>query len=59
MLFLTKLPIILPNNPPDLIILDNCALLSFISVDIFLAKTFRTLVFCHVVNNSLCDNSPS
>ena len=32
--------------------LNNCALLNFISVDIFLAKTFLILIFCLVVRNN-------
>ena len=35
-----------PKDPPDWVIFDIWALLSFISVDILLAKTFLNSVFC-------------
>ena len=41
-----------PKNPPDLIILETCALESFKSVDILLFKAFLHFVFCLVVNNN-------
>ena len=44
--------ILLWRNLPDCIILDNWALLSFIYVDILLAKAFVILVFCIGVNNN-------
>ena len=44
--------ILLWRNLPDCIILDNWALLSFIYVDILLAKAFVVLVFCIGVNNN-------
>ena len=37
------------NGPANWLILDNCAILSCISVDILLAKTVLILVFCVVV----------
>ena len=42
---------LLRRNLPDWTILDNCALQSFISVDIFLAIAFLVLVVCFVVRN--------
>ena len=54
--FLLKLPIILPKvlprNPPDLMILDNCILLRLTSVCIFLAKACFVLVFRLIVRNN-------
>ena len=44
--------ILLWRNLPDCIILDNWALLSFIYVDILLAKASAILVFCIGVNNN-------
>ena len=61
--FFIKRPANLPNkarrNPPDLIILDNCPLLSFISVDILSAKAIFILVFYLVVRRNSCGNSSS
>ena len=54
-----KLPNQEPKDLPDWIILDIWALLSFISVDIFLAKAFLILVICFGVRNNSCDNSSS
>ena len=48
-----------PKDPPDWTVLNIWALLSFISVDIFLAKAFLTLVVCLVVRNKSCGNSLS
>ena len=45
------------RNPPDGIDLGNCALLSFISADIFLMKTFLDFAFCSVLRNKSWDNS--
>ena len=47
------------ENPPDWIILDNCTLLSFISVEIFLALAFLILAVSLVVRNNSCGNSSS
>ena len=48
-----NLPNKAPRNPPGCMILDHCGLLSFISINILLAKAF-ILVFCLVIrNNSL------
>ena len=47
--FVIKLPSVLPRNPPERIILDNCALLSFISVNLLLVKAFLILVFKNVL----------
>ena len=41
-----------PRNLPDYIILDNCALLNIIPVDILLTKTFPVFVFCLVVRSN-------
>ena len=57
--FFPKLPKQKPKDPPDLITLDIWALVSFISVDILLAKTFLILVVCFVVRNNSCGNSSS
>ena len=48
-----------PKDPPDWIILDIWAWLSFISTDILLAKVFLILVVCLVVKNNLYGNSSS
>ena len=48
-----------PRNPPYWMILENCGLLSFISVDILSAKTFFVLIFYLVVMNNLRGNSSS
>ena len=60
--FLPKLPIILPNvllrNPSDWMVLGNCFLLSFRSVNILLAKIFQIFLFYLIVrNNSWCNSS--
>ena len=47
------------KNPPDWIILDIWVLLSFISVNISLAKGFFILGVCLVVINNSCGNSSS
>ena len=47
------------KDPPDWVILDIWAILSFIPVDIFLAKAFLILVVCLVVRNNSCGNSAS
>ena len=57
--FLSKVPNLEPKYPPYWVILDIWALLSFISVDILLAKTFLILVVCFVVRYNSCDNSSS
>ena len=57
--FFPKLPNQEAKNLPDLIILDIWALLSFISVEILLAKTFLILVLCLVVRNIFCGNFSS
>ena len=49
--FFPKLPNEESKDPPDWINLDILALLSFISVDILLAKTYLILVACIVRNN--------
>ena len=59
MLFLSKSLNQEQYDSPDLIILYICTLLSFISVDILLAKVFSFLVFCLVVRNNPCGNSLS
>ena len=41
-----------PRNSPDQIILDNCALLSFISIKMLLVIKFLILVSCLVVTNN-------
>ena len=41
-----------PRNPADCIVLHISAILSFISVDILLAKAFLILVVCFVVRNN-------
>ena len=50
--FFPKLPKQEPKDQPDSIILDISALLSFLSVDILLAKAFLILVVCLVVRNN-------
>ena len=57
--FLSNLPNDEPKDPPDWIIWDNLALLSFISVNIFLGKKFLILVVCRVVRNNSWGNSSS
>ena len=52
MFFLPKLPNQEPKDPLDWIILDIWASLSFISVDILLAKTFVVLAVSLVVSNN-------
>ena len=47
------------KDPPDWIILDIWALLSFVSVDIFLAKAFLLLLFRLDFRNNSCGNSLS
>ena len=47
------------KDPPDWIILDIRAFLSFISFDILLAKAFHILVVCLVVRNDWCGNYSS
>ena len=42
------------KGPPDWIILDIWALLTFISVDILLAKAFLVLVVCLVFRINFC-----
>ena len=54
-----NLPDKAPRSPPDWMILDNCALLSFILVEILLAKAFLILVFYLFVRKSSCANSSS
>ena len=47
------------KGSPNEIIIDNWALLSFISVNIFLAMGLLIFVVCFVVRNNLCGNSSS
>ena len=47
-----KLPNQKPKDPPDWIIFDIWTLLSFISVDVLLAKAFYILVVRLVVRNN-------
>ena len=54
-----SLPYKASRNPPDWIIVDCCALLSFTSVIILLAKAFLILVFCFVARNTSWGNSSS
>ena len=56
---LPKLPNQEPKDPPDWIILDIWLLLSFISVEILLVKSFFILVVCVTVRNKSCGNSSS
>ena len=42
----------LRKNPPDWIIFDNRTLLSFLSINMFLAMAFLVLVVCLVVRNN-------
>ena len=42
-----------PRNLHDRMILDNCASLSFITVDILLVKAFAVLDFCLAVRNNV------
>ena len=55
--FFPKLPKQEPKDPSDWIILDILVLLSYISVDILLPKTFLILTVCLVVRNNSCNNS--
>ena len=57
--FFSKLPNQEPKDLPDWIILDIWALLSFISADILLLKTFLISVVCLVVRNNSCGNCSS
>ena len=59
MLFFPKLANQEQKDPPGLIIFDIWSLLSFISVDIFLAKAFLVLGDCLVVRNNSCGNYSS
>ena len=52
MLFFSKLANQKPKDPPGWIILDIWTLISFIPVDILLAKTFLFLVICLAVKNN-------
>ena len=54
MLFFPKLANQEQKGPPDSIIFDIWALLSFISVEIFLAKACLVLGDCFVVRNNSC-----
>ena len=54
-----NLPDKAPRNSADWIVLDIYVLLSFISVDILLAKTFHVFVSCLLVKNNPCGNSSS
>ena len=58
-MFLKMANLLLLNISPDWVILDIWVLLSFISVDILLAKVFLVLVVCLVVGNNSCGNSLS
>ena len=55
--FFPKLPNHESKYPPDWIILDVWALLSFMFVDVLLEKAFRNLVVCVVVRNNSCGSS--
>ena len=55
----TNLPSKAPRNHSDITILVKWDLLSFISVDILLPKTFLVSIFCLVVINNSRDNSSS
>ena len=55
-LYLAKLVKQEPKDPSDWIALDIWALLSFIYVDILLAKPFLILVVGLVVKNKSCGN---
>ena len=57
--FLPKLHSQEPKDPPDWIILDIRAFLSFISIDILLAKGFLISVVCLLVRNNSCGNTSS
>ena len=57
--FFSKLPNQGSKDITDWINLDILTLLSFISVDILLAKAFLILVVCLVVKNNSCGNSSS
>ena len=57
--FFPKLPNQEPKGPPDWIILDIWALLSFISLDVLLEKAFLILVVCLFVRNNPCSSSSS
>ena len=57
--FIPNLPNYEQKVPPSWIVLDVWFLLSFISVDVLLAKTFLILVVCLDVRNNLCGNSSS
>ena len=48
-----------PRNLSGWMNLENCAFLSFISVEIILAKAFYILVSCLDINNNSCGNSLS
>ena len=50
--FFSKLANQKPKDPPGWIILDIWTLISFIPVDILLAKTFLFLVICLAVKNN-------
>ena len=45
------------KDPPDRIILDTSTLLSFVFVNILLAKAFLILVVCLAVKDNSCGNS--
>ena len=57
--FLPKLSNQEPKYPPDSIILDIWASLSFVFVDIFWTKALLIVVVCLVVRNNLCGDSSS
>ena len=57
--FFPKLPKKEPKVVPDLNICDIWDLLSFVSVDLLLAKVFLIVVVCLVVRNNSCGNSSS
>ena len=48
-----------PKDPPDWIILDICALLSYIFIDMLLVQVFLDLVVCLFARNNSCDNFSS
>ena len=58
-IFFPKLTNQEPKDPPGWIILGIWALISFIYVEILLAKAFPILVVCLVVRNNSCGNSSS
>ena len=46
---------VLPRNPPDCIILDNCVFDSLLAVDDLLTKALLRFATCALLNNNLCE----